>query len=445
MVVDYKLDYPRTLIIGLQFSEQSGGGIFLGRLFSGWPNNCLATVSSDNLLPDKQRCRLQYRIGHLEYRLYAPFKWIVSQRTSSDHHISVSSVYGHEVIIGKSSFSVRGFAQYLWRAFLDNLGGGEILYKVAPSSKLISWVHKFKPEVLYGVCSDLNSVRFLRQIQQVFGLPLVLHFMDDWPENLYRQSFISRLVRKSYLKEFSKLVQSADVAIAISKEMADEYEKRYKRQVLTLPMPADLDVYKAVARSQWLEGRPFRLRYGGRVGWAIQESLSDIARAVHSLRKMGADVTFDLATFQKDQVPSVCNALSGVNIQIPGPLADLPYLQTESDVLVICYDFDARSFSQARYSMPSKLADCMASGTPILVYGPPGLPVVEYARREGWGMVVDSRDIDVLRLAISELMASSDLREKFGKKSKKCAAKMHDAKIVSESFRALLQELVEKE
>jgi glycosyltransferase involved in cell wall biosynthesis len=116
----------------------------------------------------------------------------------------------------------------------------------------------------------------------------------------------------------------------------------------------------------------------------------------------------------------------------------LPYLQVEADVLVICLDFDPESILQAKYSMPSKLAGCMASGTPILVYGPVGSPVVEYARRESWGKVVDKRDIFVLKEAIQELIDYASLREQLGRKATRLATEKHDAKIVSDEIRNIL-------
>ena len=94
--------------------------------------------------------------------------------------------------------------------------------------------------------------------------------------------------------------------------------------------------------------------------------------------------------------------------------------------------------------MPGKLAECMASGTPILVYGPPGLPVVEYARRDGLGKVVDRCDPEALRAAICELMGSAALREQLGRTARRLAAERHDAKTISESFRVMLHEAADK-
>jgi glycosyltransferase involved in cell wall biosynthesis len=431
-------DYPRTLIVGAHFSEDSGVGTFLGRVFSTWPKDRLATVCDSPLRPDWRRCHRHYRAGSLEFRLRAPFRWLAPANLSGPV-LPPANVQAPATDAAPDGSRASRLARDLRRVLRRLLGGGEILYRIGPSPQLLSWVHELQPEVLYGHCSTLDSVVFLRGMQRALGLPLVLHCMDDFPEALYREGWASRFVRTRYLAEFAELVRSAEVCIAICREMSVEYEKRYRRRVPWLPMPVELGAYQTAARTQWAAARPFRLRYGGRVGWAIRESLADLAEAVQRLRQEGADVAFDIVTFQRDDVPAACRATTGVAVHIPGPRAELPRLQSEADVLVICYDFDPASFRQARYSMPSKMADCMASGTPILVYGPAGLPVVEYARREGWGEVVDRRDPGALRAAVRELMASASLREQRGRIAQRLAVERHDARAVSASLREMLQ------
>ena len=436
--------YPRILIVNAYFTEQSGSGTFLGRLFSNWPVDRIATVCEGTLIPDWNKCRLHFRTGELRLLLSNIIeRFVPAMRTGPVLPSSTISDPG-AVVLSHTVFPkvpfVHRLARLPWRLLLRYFSDGETLYCVGPSQELLSWIQDFQPEVIYGHCSGLNSVLLLRRLQQELSLPLVLHFMDDWAETCYRQGWVKQLFRARFDTEFRQLVRSADVTVAICQEMANEYQTRYQRSVLSLPMPVELDAYSFTTRNEWTGGSPFRLRYGGRVGWAISDSLVDIAESIHYLRQNGADVEFDLVTFQTEEVPATCFALPGVNVQIPGPLADLPRIQGEADVLVICYDFDIESIHQAQYSMPSKLADCLASGTPILVYGPAGLPVVEYARRECWGKVVDNRDKTVLLAAVCELMDSASLREQLGRTAKGLADKWHDTKTVSEKMRRILEE-----
>jgi glycosyltransferase involved in cell wall biosynthesis len=84
----------------------------------------------------------------------------------------------------------------------------------------------------------------------------------------------------------------------------------------------------------------------------------------------------------------------------------------------------------------------MASGTPCLVYGPAGLPVVEYARREGWGLVVDDPAPEALDQAIVRIKGDAGLREKLGRRARELVRLRHDACVVAEKFRRQLVETV---
>lgn len=443
-MMDNNHGYPRTLIVGVHFSEQSGPGTFLGRLFSAWPKDRLATISGATEPPDWRWCQRHYRTGELKFPLQGLSRLLVPDGCIGPMSPSASVVAPVRCAsISQKVSLLHRLARYPWRLFLRLLGGADILYCSRPSPQLLAWVREFQPEVIYGHCSGLNSVLFLRRMQQELRLPLVLHVMDDRPGNEYREGWVGKLVRPRYLAEFKELIRSADVVIAVCQEMAKEYEKRYQRPILWLSMPAELDSYRAVARIQWEAGRPFLLQFGGRVGGlALRESLADLAEAVCVLRRQGMDVVFNVLTFQPEQVSDAWRALNGVFVQSAVPPTELACLQVKADALVICLDFDPKSIREAQYSMPSKMAGCMASGTPILVYGPAGSPVVEYARREGWGKVVDRRDPVALRAAICELMDSMVLREQLGQTAKRLAVECHDAKMVSEKLRTILQKAV---
>ena len=76
----------------------------------------------------------------------------------------------------------------------------------------------------------------------------------------------------------------------------------------------------------------------------------------------------------------------------------------------------------------------MVSNTPILVYGPADIAQVQYAKEEGWGLVVDRKDTNLLKNGIKNLISDSYLREKIIKRAAFIALKKHDENIVRTRF-----------
>jgi glycosyltransferase involved in cell wall biosynthesis len=318
------------------------------------------------------------------------------------------------------------------------LGSYEPLTRSAASGPFIEWARAAEVDVIYGRYGDIVSARLLLQVHEALGVPLVLHAMDDWPENMYLSGPLSGWTRTAWSRLDRAVVAKASVAIGICDEMSRAYEERYGRHWESLPMPVDWPVWQRHARKAWAPQRPLRIRYGGRVGWSIRNSIIAVGHVVHELCREGEEFEFDVRTFQAEEVARQLGGLRGVHLRQPEPFDQLPASQAAADVLLICYDFGLESFHKARYSMPGKMAECMASGTPCLVYGPAGLPVVEYARREEWALVVDDPSPRALRGAMLRLRNDPGLRERLGRRALQLASTRHDARRVAAAFSSLL-------
>src|SRR3984957_20744753 len=95
--------------------------------------------------------------------------------------------------------------------------------------------------------------------------------------------------------------------------------------------------------------------------------------------------------------------------------------------LVLPINYDAETVDFIRYSMPTKVPAYMASGTPILVYGPRGVAQVDYAAREGWGHVVCERDPASLDSGVRRILADAALRESLRRRAQALASANHDS------------------
>jgi hypothetical protein len=81
----------------------------------------------------------------------------------------------------------------------------------------------------------------------------------------------------------------------------------------------------------------------------------------------------------------------------------------------------------------------MASGTPILVYGPRGVAQVDYAAREGWGHVISDRDSAGLDLGFRRILSDGPLRESLRVRAQALAAANHDSTQVRARFHDALK------
>lgn len=437
---------PRTLIFGAKFSTHYGTGTYLAMLFKGWPREKLATICGDPYPIDWSACDRHYETGSLEYGWKWPFCYGGPKKFSGSLQPS-SAFNGCSAAQKASNPELRSFRAKLKSKLRSKILGVcqvDLLKRETLSEQLVSWVREFDPEVIYARPSYIVNNRLLKKLQVVCGKPLVLHYMDDWPENLYSNGLLDGMFRSTYLKEFVELVKSADANVAICKEMADEYEGRYGRKFHWLENPVDIGPFRDFTRTEWSAGKPFRIRYGGRIGWAISQSLLDMAAVVHELRKSGVNVVFEIHSSQAAAIAQECRQYDGVSIHALGPYKDLPKSLFHSDLLFICYDFDPGSIKLARLSMPGKMGECLATGTPVLVYGPKGSPVIEYARRAQWGSVVDERSHEKLTTTLKELIANAALRERLGTRSIQLANEVHTSDKVSENLGAILRGVIRR-
>jgi glycosyltransferase involved in cell wall biosynthesis len=204
-----------------------------------------------------------------------------------------------------------------------------------------------------------------------------------------------------------------------------------------LPFQNALDVERWLpdSRTDWKAGTPFVLRYvGSIVPDGQRESLRDIARAVARLSADGIDV--QLWIHSPAHESAYLRDLSSPAVRIEGPPdpKSIARLLAGTDLLVLPYNFDARSARYIRLSLPTKAPAYMISGTPILVYAPGDVATARYATQEGWGYVVATRGEEAVMSAVRTLMQHTSLREQLGRRAREVAVARHDASVVKAAF-----------
>jgi glycosyltransferase involved in cell wall biosynthesis len=89
----------------------------------------------------------------------------------------------------------------------------------------------------------------------------------------------------------------------------------------------------------------------------------------------------------------------------------------KADILFLPYSFSESSRFAVESAFPSKIADYLASGRPILIFGPQYSSLVRYAKEQGFAEVVDNCDEDALARGIQRIFLDSVYRSELCKRS----------------------------
>lgn len=422
------MTFPRVLFVTpAAFNRITGGGITFTNLFTGWPKDALACVHSDPVPTTDEICDHYYQLGSDEIRAWGPLQRLRGQAQTAAPRETASQPPRRSSLIVAARKLIFGHG-------LPEIG------RLSP--QLEEWIESFKPQVLYTILGGNGMMELVEAIRVRFNLPVVVHIMDDWVEAHNRSGLLGGIERARMIRLVNAAMKTATTRLAICDAMAQAYQTRYGVPFGVFQNTIDVAKWQAVAKTDFAPSTPVRLLYTGSIlPFAQTQSLIDCALAVRTLNEQGFAVQLDVhaPAFLLDPIRDRLQTCAQVRLLAPitddalyfGALA-------AADILMLPVNFDADTIRYIRFSMPTKVPSYLVAGTPILVYGPPGLAQVEYARAAGWGMVVDTYGIDGLMNAIRTLSTDMTLRQTLSAAARTAAKDNHDATLVRARFQSVL-------
>lgn len=302
---------------------------------------------------------------------------------------------------------------------------------------------EFAPEVIYFRPIDSKLLLDVtRQVLDKLSTPLIIHMMDDWPSRMQRDDPGQF---ESFDVELRALVRRASIRLSICKAMSDAYGIRYGGKWIALANGADPGKFPAKnwsAREQVSEGRPFVARYMGALADDMTHaSVKDVAESVSRLQSR-YPVRFEIFTMDwcREKAERELGVLPGVKVF--GLVAPEQYEQslTEADALVIAYNFDERSIAYIGCSLANKMPECLASGTPILAYGPAQVATIGYLKEACVAEVVEAKDRQLLDEALQNLITNPDYCRELGARGRSFVSDNLAKGRVQQSFRNVVME-----
>lgn len=305
-------------------------------------------------------------------------------------------------------------------------------------SSIIEFVAKFSPDVIY--CRPIDSSKLFDAtfaIKERFKLPLITHFMDDWVLRYQNKQNISF---KLWEKNILKLIRLSDVNLAISQKMADSYTFRYGGRWHVLANGASqTNISKTIEASP--PGRKFIIRYmGGAADDMNFQSLVDFAYAIESDATLKSEISFEIYTmpWYLDKLKKHIGKYSCCSIKKLVEEDEYYKLINTSNCLLIAYNFDRDTEKYVALSMANKMPECLASGVPVIAFGPSSIATVSFLEKNGLACIINKRTSSLIKSKLNEILVNSLQYKTMGARAHHFSMNFLSSKDVVQKFNALL-------
>ena len=430
---------PKVLILGQPFNDFTGGGITLSNLFFGWDKQQLAVACVGHLMRsvDTTICDNYYQLGKKEHKWIFPFNFIQRKFSSGPLQFE-SNKAPQQRLPGNEVRS--GLVDRFFYPFLKQVGLFHRMSVIKPSKEFFQWVDDFKPDILYVQVSTRKDFSFTQSIYSYLKIPLVIHVMDDWPSTISNTGILKKYWFRKIDTEFRALLDRASLLMSISDQMSEEYEQRYHKKFISFHNPVDIDRWKPFQKNDVkLNGVPSFL-YAGRIGIGIDSSLMSIARAIQSLSgELRMELKFILQTKEK---AAWFDDFSCVDHRSYQPYAEVPRSLSQSDFLVLPYDFSEEATQYIKFSMPTKVSEYMISGVPILIFAPENTALVRFAKKMNIAIIVTDNNITSLCNTIKESIQNENTRMAFSRNAIQVAEEKFDSQKIRMNFKNAINALL---
>jgi glycosyltransferase involved in cell wall biosynthesis len=423
---------PRVLFVTpAAFNHLTGGGVTFSTLYAGWPQDRLATVHNDAVPTTDDVCNRYYVLGREEIDLVPP---LGIARRWSGRTIDSNGVAAIPPLMAPA------------RGVVGRIQGDSAPQLAKLSDRLVQWIAAFSPDLMFTLLGSNAIMSLVSQIRRRFNLPTIVHLMDDWPRVLYQRGLFAPLERARMHRLLDDNLANSVATLGIGDAMCRTFTERYDRRFVAFQNCVDITRWGGLARTDAsTRGKPLNVLYFGSVLPNAQlQSLAELCQSVARLNAAGIPVRLSISS------PSFCVEPYRDRLIVDPAISYIPPTEDDAaffralaaaDALVLPVNFDEDSVAFIRYSMPTKVPAYLASGTPVLVYGPRGVAQVDYALEHGWGHVVSNRDANALDAGLREVLESAPLRERLRRRAQAVAAERHDAALVRSDFQALLSRI----
>jgi glycosyltransferase involved in cell wall biosynthesis len=266
---------------------------------------------------------------------------------------------------------------------------------------------------------------------------------DDWVASVLSYSHV---LKHFCIPIFQSVARRASHIYVVTPYMGEMLAKKYG-VTSKVQMPA----IETVANTEDSPNRAtknddcLRIIYAGTMTGATDDSFNLLLELVKGEKLLSYGIkSWELLLFvmaTPDQVKAAGWEHERIKFQGWVSQEELKSSLTTADILFLPFSFREDERYATSQAFPSKTADYLRAGRPILIFAPPYSSLVRYAQQFGFAEIVDKPDEDKLAQSIARIWNAAEYREELGINCRAALTANHDINRQRAEFINLLNHL----
>lgn len=411
-------------------SRSNMGKTFL-TLFSGFAREELCQLYIYPAFPDRDICASYYRMTDKE-----ALASVLSRKQPGgevDHRVISAQQGLYEHPEDQTIYKSRKNKSALRRLLRD------AMWQLSPwnSKALKQWLDKEKPDCIFvapGVAKFLYN--FALTISRQRKIPIVCYFCDEYYFSKQPEGQLDKLRLKLLQNKVRQLLEHSCHLITISEEMRSAYADAF-----AIPTTALMNGASDMLSVRNTEPRePRVICYFGNVRCNRYVSLAEVGQELDRInREQGTD--YQLKIYSAEQDPEILGEFADIrSVELCAFVSGEEYTAAveNADLLLHVEAFDTDSIDFTKHSISTKIADSLASGIPVVAYGPESVASMRHLARHNCAIQAASRE--ELGAALRKAFEEETVRRLAAENGLLAAAAFHNKENNSAVLRRILEE-----
>lgn len=294
----------------------------------------------------------------------------------------------------------------------------DILWKFgSPKSKALKeWLLAEKPDVVFYALGDaVFSLSMARWISLFLNVPLITYVCDDYFFYGKEKRGLARLFYNRIIRNIKKTINQSSCLVTICDELGEAYKNEFEIPYYTIMTGSSFEA----GSIEHAEPR-HRISYIGNLSLNRWKSLLEIQEALDKINAE-REQKYELVYYGRENDNLKDKILYGGYLDSDG----VKKIMSESLLLVHTETFDIEYRARLKYSVSTKVADSLASGTCLLAYAPEEMASMKHLSQNECAYCISDRDR--LYEKLSYIIETSEARLKYEEAAKQIARKHHNA------------------